>query len=128
MAAGVSLILAAGTGFRNWRPRQEGLFVDASLLDQVVYQPHAIFRRQLVDDHAQEAQRHQLILDGRGRALDNIFIERLWRSVKYERIYLMSYATGSDLRAGLMDYFDFYNTERPHQSLEYRTPKEVHCG
>lgn len=67
-------------------------------------------------------------MDSRGRALDNIVIERLWRSVKYERIYLMSYATGSDLRAGLTDYFDFYNTERPHQSLEYRTPKEVHCG
>jgi len=67
-------------------------------------------------------------MDSRGRALDNIVIERLWRSVKYERIYLMSYATGSDLQAGLVDYFDFYNTERPHQSLEYRTPKEVHCG
>jgi putative transposase len=67
-------------------------------------------------------------MDGRGRALDNIFIERLWRSVKYERIYLMSYATGSDLRAGLTEYFGFYNSERPHQSLGYRTPKEVHCG
>ena len=70
----------------------------------------------------------QVSMDSRGRALDNIMIERLWRSVKYERIYLMSYATGSDLRAGLTDYFDFYNTERPHQSLAYRTPKEVHCG
>ena len=67
-------------------------------------------------------------MDSRGRALDNIVIERLWRSVKYERIYLMSYATGSDLQAGLTDYFDFYNTERPHQSLAYRTPQEVHCG
>jgi putative transposase len=70
----------------------------------------------------------QVSMDGRGRALDNIFIERLWRSVKYERIYLMNYATGCDLRAGLTDYFHFYNTERPHQSLGYRTPQEVYCG
>lgn len=67
-------------------------------------------------------------MDGRGRALDNIFVERLWRSVKYERIYLMDYVTGFDLDAGLSDYFRFYNTERLHQSLDYRTPKEVHCA
>lgn len=68
----------------------------------------------------------QVSMDGRGRALDNIFVERLWRSVKYENIYLIDYANGFALHAGLDDYFGFYNVERPHQSLGYRTPKEVH--
>ncbi len=65
-------------------------------------------------------------MDGRGRALDNIFIERLWRSVKYEDIYLKDYATVSELDAGLTVYFHLYNHERPHQSLGYLTPAEVH--
>jgi putative transposase len=64
--------------------------------------------------------------DGRGRALDNIFIERLWRSLKYEDIYLKDYPSVPDLRVGLDHYFRFYNQERPHQSLAYRTPTEVH--
>lgn len=68
----------------------------------------------------------RISIDGRGRALDNIFIERLWRSVKYEDIYLKDYATVADLEAGLRDYFRFCNAERPHQSLDYRTPAEVH--
>lgn len=67
-------------------------------------------------------------MDGRGRAVDNIFIERLWRTVKYEDLYLKEYATVAALHAGLESYFDFYNTERPHQSLAYRTPAEVHFG
>ena len=61
-------------------------------------------------------------MDGRGRALDNIFVERLWRSVKYEDIYLKDYLTVPELDAGLGHYFQFYNQERPHQSLAYRTP------
>lgn len=65
-------------------------------------------------------------MDGRGRALDNIFVERLWRSVKYEDIYLQDYLTVPELDAGLGHYFRFYNQERPHQSLAYRTPAEVH--
>ncbi len=65
-------------------------------------------------------------MDGRGRALDNIFVERLWRSVKYEDIYLKDYATVPALDAGLQHYFTHYNTARPHQSLDYRTPAEVH--
>lgn len=65
-------------------------------------------------------------MDGRGRALDNIFIERLWRSVKYEDIYIKDYASVPALEAGLLAYFNLYNTERPHQSLDYRTPAEVH--
>lgn len=68
----------------------------------------------------------RISMDGRGRALDNIFIERLWRSVKYEDIYLKDYLTVPALDTGLQTYFSFYNAERPHQSLAYRTPAEVH--
>lgn len=67
-------------------------------------------------------------MDGRGRALDNVFVERLWRSVKYEHVYLVDYDTVPELEAGLHRYFTFYNYERLHQSLGYRTPAEVHCG
>lgn len=65
-------------------------------------------------------------MDGRGRSLDNVFIERLWRSLKYEDIYRRDYENLSDLRCGLERYFAFYNDRRPHASLAYRTPKEVH--
>ena len=65
-------------------------------------------------------------MDGRGRALDNIFIERFWRSLKYEDITLRDYATVPDLEAGLQRYFAFYNHERPHQSLNYAVPGKVH--
>jgi putative transposase len=64
--------------------------------------------------------------DGRGRALDNVFVERLWRSVKYEEVYLKDYQTVEQAVKGLSAYFDFYNDQRPHQSLGYRVPKEVH--
>jgi len=64
--------------------------------------------------------------DGRGRALDNIFVERLWRSVKYEEVYLKDYQTVSEARNGLKDYFQFYNYERYHQSLDYKTPYSVY--
>lgn len=65
-------------------------------------------------------------MDGRGRALDNIFVERLWRSVKHEDVYLKGYADMEELTVGLAQYFVFYNGERPHQSLGYRTPDEVY--
>ena len=65
-------------------------------------------------------------MDGRGRAYDNIFVERLWRSVKHEDVYLNGYATMGELLIGLTKYFAFYNTERPHQSLGNQTPQEVH--
>ena len=68
----------------------------------------------------------QISMDGRGRALDNVFVERLWRTIKYEHIYLMDYVSVPDLEAGLHGYFQFYNHERLHQSLGYRTPAEVH--
>ena len=64
--------------------------------------------------------------DGRGRALDNVFVERLWRSVKYEDIYIKDYDQVTELESGLTAYFRFYDEERPHQSLGYRTPGEVY--
>jgi len=64
----------------------------------------------------------QISMDGKGRAIDNIFIERLWRSVKYEDIYLNCYEDGLALYKGMEAYFQFYNRERPHQSLDYDTP------
>ena len=68
----------------------------------------------------------QISMDGRGRVFDNIFIERLWCTVKYEHLYLYDYETVPAVAQGLDRYFQFYNTERPHQSLSYRTPAEVH--
>ena len=65
-------------------------------------------------------------MDGRGRALDNIFVERLWRTIKYEDIYLNGYANMYNLTLGLTEYFAFYNAERPHQSLGYMTPDRVY--
>ena len=67
-------------------------------------------------------------MDGRGRAFDNIFVERLWRNVKYEDIYLKGYATVDELLLGLSDYFVLYNSERPHQSLQDKTPDEVYVS
>jgi putative transposase len=65
-------------------------------------------------------------MDGRGRALDNVFVERLWRTVKYEDIYIRGYESVPELHRGLGGYFRFYNDERPHQSLGYRTPAAVY--
>jgi len=64
-------------------------------------------------------------MDGRGRALDNIFVERLWRTVKYEDIYLKGYETPKAVYCGLREYFRYYNQERPHQALGYRTPAAI---
>jgi putative transposase len=68
----------------------------------------------------------QISMDGKGRAIDNIFVERLWKSVKYENIYLSVYENGLDLYQGLEKYFSFYNKERLHQSLNYKTPNEIY--
>lgn len=65
-------------------------------------------------------------MDGRGRAHDNIFVERLWRTVKYEEVYLHEYDSPREARSGLTQYLHFYNQERPHQALNYRTPAEVY--
>ena len=67
-------------------------------------------------------------MDGRGRALDNIFVERLWRTVKYEHVYLQEIQTVRDAWSGLREFFDHYNNERFHQALDYRTPAQVYLG
>ena len=67
----------------------------------------------------------KISMDGKGSYRDNIFIERLWRTVKYEEVYLKAYQNGREARISLGKYFRFYNTERPHQSHGYRTPAEV---
>jgi len=68
----------------------------------------------------------KISMDGRGRALDNVFVERLWRSVKYEEVYLKDYQDVRVAKDGLRNYFRFYNAERPHQSLGNETPSEVY--
>ncbi len=68
----------------------------------------------------------QVSMDGKGRAIDNIFVERLWRTVKYENVYLQAYTDGISLYKGLKEYFEFYNNDRFHQSLEYKTPYETY--
>jgi putative transposase len=70
----------------------------------------------------------QVSMDGRGRAMDNIFTERLWRSVKYEEVYLKDYATVLEAKESIGKYFDFYNYERSNQSLQYKTPAEIYFG
>ena len=68
----------------------------------------------------------KISMDGKGRAIDNIFIERLWRTVKYENVYLQAYTSPLSLYNGLKEYFKFYNNERFHQSLDYKTPNEMY--
>ena len=73
-----------------------------------------------------ESHKIQISMDGRGRALDNIYVERLWRTLKYEEIYLKSYESMIELQESVSRYFDFYNSERFHQSLGYGTPDEMY--
>ncbi|MCG3768682.1 MAG: hypothetical protein JW394_0800 [Nitrospira sp.] len=74
------------------------------------------------------ARQISISMDGRGRCMDNIFIERLWRSLKYEEVYLKDYESVPDARAGIERYFRFYNQERLHQSLQYRTPAAIYLA
>jgi len=67
-------------------------------------------------------------MDHKGRCFDNIFVERLWRSVKYELIYINEFSSPRELRTGLREYFEYYNYERYHQSLDYRTPAQIYYG
>lgn len=78
--------------------------------------------------HTLETKKIQISMDGRGRCLDNIFVERLWRSVKYEDIYLKHYPTMTATYDGLGNYFPFYNTKRRHQGLNDKTPEQVYLG
>jgi putative transposase len=80
--------------------------------------------REFVDAVLQKGIRFSM--DGRGRALDNVFVERLWRTVKYEEVYQRDYQSVQEARSCLENYFRFYNTKRLHQSLGYRTPTEIH--
>jgi len=68
----------------------------------------------------------QISMDGRGRCMDNIFTERLWRTVKYENVFIRDYRNPREARAGLAEYFEFYNNRRKHQSLDYRTPAQLY--
>ena len=68
----------------------------------------------------------RISMDGKGRYADNILLDRLWRTVKYEKVYLKAYSNGREAKTGLDVYFSFYNNQRPHQALGYRTPAEVH--
>ena len=81
-------------------------------------------------EFTQVLQEHgvRISMDGKGRYQDNIFVERLWRTVKYEEVYLKAYASVLEAQRGLEDYFRFYNGLRPHQALGYRTPAEVFYG
>jgi putative transposase len=88
--------------------------------DQGVQFTSISFTSRLLDENV------QISMDGRGRAFDNIFIERLWRSVKYEEVYFKDYETVMNAVHGIGNYFSFYNHERLHQSLNYHTPAETH--
>ena len=80
------------------------------------------------DDFTGTLKRHGVMIsmDGKGRCMDNIFVERLWRSLKYEEVYLHAYATVAEARTGIGAWLSFYNDERQHQSLGYRTPRQIY--
>lgn len=73
-----------------------------------------------------KAKQIVISMDGRGRCLDNIFVERLWRTVKYEDVFVKGYETVPEVKSGLSSYFTYYNTDRPHQSLNYETPEKIY--
>ena len=120
----------------SWRlsNSMDPAFCVAALEEAIeLYGEPAIFNTDQGSQFTSEAftgvlRRHciEISMDGKGRALDNIYVERLWRSLKYEDVYLKSYETVSQLSEGIHRYFQFYNSERFHQSLEYRTPDEMY--
>jgi putative transposase len=110
---GAFCLAALRRALRDGRP-------DIFNTDQGVQFTTSAFTEELV------AANIRVSMDGRGRFLDNIFIERLWRTVKYEDIYLKAYESVPALASGLDDYFHLYNYDRPHQSLGYRAPADVH--
>lgn len=80
------------------------------------------FAQRLIDEHIAISR------DGKGRCLDNVFVERLWRSVKYEDVYLNLYEEMPEARTGIGAYMEFFNNERPHQALGNRTPRDIYLG
>jgi putative transposase len=80
------------------------------------------------DEFTTTLKRHEIAIsmDGKGRCMDNIFVERLWRSLKYEEVYLNAYASVAEARTGIGAWLGFYNEERQHQSLGYRTPRQIY--
>ena len=77
--------------------------------------------------HACWAQGVQVSMDGRGRCMDNVFVERLWRSIKYEEVYLKAYQNGTEARKGIGAYLAFYNQERPHQAWNWSPGQVIHA-
>jgi putative transposase len=119
----------------SWRlsNRLEGSFCLEALDEALRHGKPEIFNTDQGSQFTSEAFVNRLLdrsvavsMDGRGRALDNVFIERLWRSVKYQEIYLREYTTAADVEEGLNLYFAKYNHERPHQSLDNLTPAKVY--
>ena len=107
----------------------------ADLLDETIkkHVKHEIFNTDQGSQYTSEAHIKvlssngiQISMDGKGRAIDNIFVERLWRTVKYENVYLQAYTDGISLYKGLKKYFEFYNHDRFHQSLDYKTPYDAY--
>ena len=104
-------------------------FCVEALKEALHYGTPEIFNTDQGSQFTSEAFTGVLLKHGiKGRALDNIFVERLWRSVKYENVYLNSYGTIPEAEWGLGGYFEFYNHKRLHQSLHYRTPADVYIG
>jgi len=111
----------------------EGSFCLECLAEALQYSRPEIFNSDQGVQFTSEAFTSQLLqsgvaisMDGRGRALDNVFVERLWRTLKYEEVYLKDYMTCSETESNLAEYFWFYDNERPHSALENRTPAEVY--
>ncbi len=150
----VNVILSGGSGTRLWplsrhgKPKQfleifykQSLFQHTVLRNQskvddflLITNAPSIFNTDQGSQYTSEIHTKALkdnnvkiSMDGKGRAIDNIFIERLWRTVKYENLYFQSYSDGITLYNGLEKYFEFYNEEKLHQSLNYKTPSSIYC-
>src|SRR5438270_312916 len=102
--------------------------IDRHYLARPYYGSRRIAAWLATQGHRVNRKRHgvTISMDGKGRCMDNIFVERLWRSLKYEEVYLHAYATVAEAKAGIGAWLDFYNTERQHQGLGYRTPRQVY--
>ena len=116
---------------RPWKRRWAREGRRCSTLTKGASSPEPVHRSQFTGEAFTgllERNRVRISMDGKGRYSDNIFVERLWRTVKYEEVYLKAHSNGREAKAGLDGYFHFYNNQRPHQALGYRTPAEVFNG